>query len=236
MSTERAERERVRRWRLALGEAAQASLGGLADHDLAMDRALSALYQADEEGGLGQRRRGGTGGSAPQVARWLGDIRSYFPASVVQVMQKDALDRLGMRDMLLQPEMLEAVQTDVHLDASLISGFVNNLGRALFRLLDDFSCLCFRLTQLLSHFFVGQLQISISTTGSIQPISDLLLTFTQSSDDRRPHILHAKHYKNEERNGLTNQGCINVHANTSLVRCQSFSKARITGLLVPGTG
>ncbi|HQZ15607.1 MAG TPA: VWA domain-containing protein [Vicinamibacteria bacterium] len=121
MSTERAERERVRRWRLALGEAAQASLGGLADHDLAMDRALSALYQADEEGGLGQRRRGGTGGSAPQVARWLGDIRSYFPASVVQVMQKDALDRLGMRDMLLQPEMLEAVQPDVHLVASLIS-------------------------------------------------------------------------------------------------------------------
>jgi Mg-chelatase subunit ChlD len=111
----------VRRWRLVLGEAAQTSLGGLADDDLAMDRALSALYQSDEEGGLGQRRRGGTGGSAPQVARWLGDIRSYFPASVVQVMQKDALDRLGMRDMLLQPEMLEAVQPDVHLVASLIS-------------------------------------------------------------------------------------------------------------------
>lgn len=120
MNAERVERERLRRWRLVLGEAAQASLGALADTDLAMDRALSALYQADEAGGLG-KRRGGTGGSAPQVARWLGDIRSYFPASVVQVMQKDALDRLGMREMLLQPEMLEAVQPDVHLVANLIS-------------------------------------------------------------------------------------------------------------------
>lgn len=120
MSAERAERERVRRWRLALGEAAQASLGSLADNDLAMDQALAALYQADESGGLGTRR-GGTGGSAPRVARWLGDIRSYFPASVVQVMQKDALDRLGMREMLLQPEMLEAVQPDVHLVANLVS-------------------------------------------------------------------------------------------------------------------
>ena len=120
MNAERVERERLRRWRLVLGEAAQASLGALADTDLAMDRALSALYQADEAGGLG-KRRGGTGGSAPQVVRWLGDIRSYFPASVVQVMQKDALDRLGMREMLLQPEMLEAVQPDVHLVANLIS-------------------------------------------------------------------------------------------------------------------
>jgi len=36
-------------------------------------------------------------------------------------MQKDALDRLGMREMLLQSEMLEAVQPDVHLVANLIS-------------------------------------------------------------------------------------------------------------------
>lgn len=86
-----------------------------------MDRALSALYQSGEEGGLGKSRRGGTESSAPNVARWLGDIRNYFPAGVVQVMQKDALDRLGMREMLLQPEMLEAVQPDVHLVASLVA-------------------------------------------------------------------------------------------------------------------
>jgi Mg-chelatase subunit ChlD len=114
--------ERQRRWRLILGGSAEGACGGLVGDDLEMDKALSALYEPDGGGGLNSgSRRGGTEKSAPKVARWLGDIRKYFPSSVVQVMQQDALDRLGMREMLLQPEMLEAVQPDVHLVASLIS-------------------------------------------------------------------------------------------------------------------
>jgi Mg-chelatase subunit ChlD len=60
-------------------------------------------------------------GSAPNVARWLGDIREYFPSSVVQLMQKDAMERLGLQQMLLEPEMLRSVQADVHLVATLLS-------------------------------------------------------------------------------------------------------------------
>lgn len=109
---------RKRRWRLVLGEPAEAACSGLlAGDDLRIDAALSALYDADEPGGL----RGGSGASSPRVARWLGDIRRYFPASVVQVMQKDAFERLDLRSMLFQPEMLEAVQPDVHLVATLMS-------------------------------------------------------------------------------------------------------------------
>ncbi|OMI33389.1 VWA domain-containing protein, partial [Streptomyces sparsogenes] len=67
------------------------------------------------------RARRGVGGSAPQVARWLGDIRRYFPTSVVQVMQRDAIDRLGLAALLLEPEMLEAVEADVHLVGTLLS-------------------------------------------------------------------------------------------------------------------
>jgi hypothetical protein len=55
------------------------------------------------------------------VARWLGDIRHYFPTSVVQVMQRDAIDRLGLTSMLLEPELLDSVQPDVHLAATLVS-------------------------------------------------------------------------------------------------------------------
>src|SRR5918992_4914246 len=88
-----------------------------------MDAALAALYEA---GGDGERkdsrsRRGGLGQSAPNVARWLGDIRTYFPSSVVRVMQQDALERLDLKRMLLEPEMLSAVEPDVHLAATLIS-------------------------------------------------------------------------------------------------------------------
>ena len=59
--------------------------------------------------------------SAPSVARWLGDIRTYFPANVVQVMQRDAIDRLHLRQLLLEPEMLVAIQPDVHLVGTLLS-------------------------------------------------------------------------------------------------------------------
>ena len=84
-----AEGERLRRWRLVLGEEAQASCGlaGLSPEDRQMDEALATLYEADSRHSL----RGGSGASSPRVARWLGDIRRFFPSSVVQVMQKDAL-------------------------------------------------------------------------------------------------------------------------------------------------
>lgn len=110
--------EQRRRWRLVLGEAAAATAGhALTGDDVRIDQALSALYDADGGNGL----RGGSGASSPRVARWLGDIRRYFPGSVVQVMQKDAFERLDLKSMLLQPEMLEAVQPDVHLVATLLS-------------------------------------------------------------------------------------------------------------------
>jgi Mg-chelatase subunit ChlD len=112
------EDERLRRWRLILGEPA-AGLCALQGDDLGMDRTLRQLYGSGEA--QASERAGGLGGSAPSVARWLGDIRTYFPTSVVQVMQKDALEHLGLRQMLLQPEMLQAVEPDIHLVATLIS-------------------------------------------------------------------------------------------------------------------
>ncbi|MGO1072836.1 VWA domain-containing protein [Lysobacter sp. CA199] len=110
---------RAERWRMVLGSEAQDSCGGLAAGLSEMDAALAALYEPSGPGGLS--RRGGRGGSSPNVARWLGDIRKYFPTSVVQVMQRDALQRLNLRQMLLEKEMLEGIQPDVHMVANLIS-------------------------------------------------------------------------------------------------------------------
>ena len=108
-----------RRWRLVLGaDPENTAGGGLSSDDAAMDKALAALYDNDGPGGT---RRAGLGGSAPKVARWLGDIRTYFPSRVVQVMQGDAIDRLGLKRLLLEPEMMASVQPDVHLVATLAS-------------------------------------------------------------------------------------------------------------------
>ncbi len=106
--------ERLHKWRLILGEKAdpegQIALGAQAQ---GMDNVLDALYDSDRQGGLGS--------SAPNVNRWLGDIRRYFPSPVVQIMQRDALDRLGIQKMLLQPELLERIEPDIHLVSMLLS-------------------------------------------------------------------------------------------------------------------
>lgn len=105
---------RERRWRLVLGggeaDGTQVSLQG---RDLGMDRAMEALYDSDRSGGLGS--------SAPSVARWLGDLRKFFPAPVIQVVQRDALQRLNLHRMLEEPELLAGLQPDVQLAADLLA-------------------------------------------------------------------------------------------------------------------
>ncbi len=111
---------REQRWRLILGKKAEQEeeeTTNLSASAMEMDVALDSLYETGRKGGLGS--------SAPKVNRWLGDIRKYFPTDVVQVMQKDALERLGLREMLLEPEMLEAVEADIHLVGTLLS--LNNV-------------------------------------------------------------------------------------------------------------
>lgn len=115
-------RERLRRWRLVLGGGEADGTGQeLSGRDAAVDGTLAALYGRGDRARTGRDRSAGLGASAPSVARWLGDIRTYFPSSVVQVMQRDAIERLGLAALLLEPEMLAAVEPDVHLVGTLLS-------------------------------------------------------------------------------------------------------------------
>jgi len=108
------EPQHLRKWRLILGGHQQEGTQYvLTEDDLKVDRTLEALYDSDKSGGLGA--------SSPNVSRWLGDIRTFFPSSVVQVMQQDALKRLNLTQMLFEKEMLENVEPDVHLVATLMT-------------------------------------------------------------------------------------------------------------------
>ncbi|WP_019634244.1 VWA domain-containing protein [Actinomadura atramentaria] len=122
MSPDTHDAERLRRWRLVLGGDGDGTGAVLDRGDARMDAALEKLYGARRSGGgRGGRRGAGLGDSAPSVARWLGDVREYFPAPVVRVMQRDAIERLDLTRLLLEPEMLEAVEPDVHLVGTLLS-------------------------------------------------------------------------------------------------------------------
>lgn len=104
----------LRKWRLILGGQQNDGTGcALNISDIKIDHALEALYDSD--------RRGGLGASSPNVSRWLGDIRNFFPNTVVQVMQKDAIKRLDLTQLLFEKELLENVEADVQLVATLLS-------------------------------------------------------------------------------------------------------------------
>ncbi len=113
------EGERRRRWRLVLGQSGTSQEPAILDEvvlaeiDLRRDAALGKVYGGD--------RSAGTGASSPTVARWLGDIRTYFPTTVVKVLQRDAMSRLGLHQLLLEKEMLDQVEPDIHLVSTLIS-------------------------------------------------------------------------------------------------------------------
>ncbi|GIV31019.1 MAG: VWA domain-containing protein [Saprospiraceae bacterium] len=106
--------ERLEKWRLVLGgDADPAGEIGLEGQLQGMDRCLEALYGSDRQGGLGN--------SYPSVNRWLGDIREYFPEPVVHLLQKDALERLDLEKILSEPALVEALQPDIHLVATILS-------------------------------------------------------------------------------------------------------------------
>lgn len=123
--------ERGRRWQLVLGSAepppenesgGQDSAEGdggrdreqqMSPVDKGMEEALSALYGDSRGGDLSQ--------SMPDVSRWLGDIRTYFPRDVVDVMQRDALKRMDPRRLVEEPELLAGIEPDAALAAKLLS-------------------------------------------------------------------------------------------------------------------
>lgn len=128
------------RWRLVLGQAAERQLiesGGmtaleLTEDERIMDEALAAIYDetgdGDDMAGAGAGAGAGTGvlnsgrnKSAPRLAKWLGDVRSLFPEDVVSIIQNDAMERQGWKQLLFEPELLATVKPDIALVGTLLS-------------------------------------------------------------------------------------------------------------------
>ncbi|KRE59874.1 VWA domain-containing protein [Paenibacillus sp. Soil750] len=128
-------REQMKRWRLILGAASEEKLQSygageamLDEESRLMDEALAAIY--DDTGGISaedavqtgnSRKAAGLGPSSPKLAKWLGDIRTFFPPDVVSVIQSDAIERKGLKQLLFEPELLSQVKPDIQMVATLMA-------------------------------------------------------------------------------------------------------------------
>lgn len=110
------------RWRLILGEDTRTlSEVNLSANESLMDAALAAIYdgETDSMGGVG--KKGGKGKSVPNLAKWLTDVRSFFPQDVVSVIQADAIERKGLTKLLFEPETLKHVKPDISMVGTLMA-------------------------------------------------------------------------------------------------------------------
>lgn len=122
-----ADRDALLRWRLALGPAAEKvapqfsldtlrSLAAMYDIDPSrlgdLDQALSFVYDED---------KAGLGPSRPYIPKWLGALREFFRHDVVALVQKDAIERKGLTQLLFEAETLPLLEKNVELVATLIA-------------------------------------------------------------------------------------------------------------------
>lgn len=119
----------IRRWRLILGQESQDRFGQMGDVPLTgewdlMDQALAAIYNRTEHGGFGQAGQGGRGaGNGPstlKISRWLGDVRSLFDKELVTVIQGDAMNRCGLKQLIFEPELLDNLEPDINLASTIM--------------------------------------------------------------------------------------------------------------------
>jgi hypothetical protein len=128
--------DRHQRWRLVLGKrveqpmaaarfaagACGAGEGTLSREMLEMDGALGAVYDVEESPPEAKaERKAGLGGSRPRLAAWLGDVRRYFENDVVAVIQQDAIEKRGWKELLFEPEALAQVTPSVELVGTLLA-------------------------------------------------------------------------------------------------------------------
>lgn len=118
-------KQQLKRWRLILGAEAEQrieAMGGgspMSAEELLMDSALSQLYGTDSSGSAG----GGTAGhgaSSPKLTKWLGDLRTLFAPMEIKVIQRDAIRRKGLKQLLFEPEMLDSLEPDISTGALLL--------------------------------------------------------------------------------------------------------------------
>lgn len=113
------EQEILNRWRLVLGkyssEQISFSEGGVGL--MGMEEVLDYLYSKEygEEQELREDRKGGSEGSRLTVPGWLHKMKKLFPKRTVEIMERHALEKYGMTELLTDPDVLRKLEPNKEL-------------------------------------------------------------------------------------------------------------------------
>ena len=115
--TDRQDAEQLNKWRLMLGRYADEQLS-FSSADLKwqdMDNVLDYLYSREygEDDGVrnpGELSAGGSGPSRLTVSKWINEVNRLFPKDTIEILEKQALDRYGMTELLTDESVLEKLE------------------------------------------------------------------------------------------------------------------------------
>ena len=131
----------LQRWRLMLGRFAEPRLGncgGASSQKSRMDRVLDYLYGREYRGrgirgtGGGRSGQGGENGDADSrfggdaesllsVPEWIREVRELFPNDTAEIIQRHALDRYGMTELVTDAEVLNRLEPSYELLKAVLS-------------------------------------------------------------------------------------------------------------------
>lgn len=165
------EQEILNRWRLALGKyaAGHISFSGESLQWADMEETLDYLYEREygDEQEIRKERGGGSEGSRLTVPHWLSRIKKLFPKQTVEIMERHALEKYQMTELLTDPEELRKLEPNKELLKTILSlkhmmkGEVLFLAREIVRKVAD--DLMKKLEQELRQSFFGKLNRNSSS-------------------------------------------------------------------------
>lgn len=116
------DRETLNKWRLILGEFAQNNIK-LSPEDKEIDKTLSFLYSREytEEQGIRKEGSGGREKSNLTVPQWINKVRELFPHEAVEIMQKQAISKYNLTELLTDEKILKSMQPDMELLKNILT-------------------------------------------------------------------------------------------------------------------
>jgi Mg-chelatase subunit ChlD len=123
-----AKQKTLRRWRHILGRFSQQQLScQMSATDARIETALDYLYnreysgrgvrpqQGQSKGSDTSKQPGSLDPSQLNVPTWINEIRDLFPQETVEVVEKHALNRYGMKELVTDPEVLAKLEPNMDL-------------------------------------------------------------------------------------------------------------------------
>jgi Mg-chelatase subunit ChlD len=121
------QRQALTRWRLVLGDSAESHGISLSANDEEAQRIESLvgfLYGPEGKPAAGKPkdRKGSTSpGREMNEPRWVDEVGELFPRRAKEIMERELVNRRGLRELMQKPELLERIEPNTELVKTLLT-------------------------------------------------------------------------------------------------------------------